>query len=74
VISPLFGAALAFVVFSLIRVLLLDRFASESIEHVFRYLQVLTACYMAFAHGSNDVANATGPIAAIMGYSGGVPF
>ncbi len=74
VISPLFGAALAFVVFSLIRFLLLDRFATGSIEHVFRYLQVLTACYMAFAHGSNDVANATGPIAAIMGYSGSVPF
>ncbi len=74
IVSPLFGAALAFATFMLIRFFLLDRFASESIEHIFRYLQVLTACYMAFAHGSNDVANATGPIAAIMGYSGQVPF
>ncbi len=74
IVSPLLGAALAFTTFMLIRFLLLDRFASESIEHVFRYLQVFTACYMAFAHGSNDVANATGPIAAIMGYSGQVPF
>ncbi len=74
IISPLLGAAIAFIVFMLIRFILLNRFASESIEHVFRYLQVLTASYMAFAHGSNDVANATGPIAAIMGYSGEVPF
>ncbi len=74
IVSPLMGAAIAFVVFMLIRVILFSRYTSAGIEHVFRYLQVLTACYMAFAHGSNDVANATGPIAAIMGYSGEVPF
>ncbi len=74
IVSPLMGALLAFVVFMLIRYMLLERFASERVEHVFRYLQVITACYMAFAHGSNDVANATGPIAAILGYSGEVPF
>ncbi len=34
-------------------------------EYLFGFLQVLTACYVAFAHGSNDVANAVGPIAAI---------
>jgi inorganic phosphate transporter, PiT family len=36
------------------------------IEHIFKYLQILTACYVAFAHGSNDVANAVGPFAAIV--------
>jgi PiT family inorganic phosphate transporter len=34
-------------------------------EDVFRKLQIFTACYVAFAHGANDVANAVGPIAAI---------
>ncbi len=34
-------------------------------EEVFRVLQILTACYVAFAHGANDVANAIGPLAGI---------
>ena len=37
----------------------------EKVECVFGYLQIMTACYVAFAHGSNDVANAVGPMAAI---------
>ena len=41
-----------------------DRFAS--VERVFAVLMVFTACSMAFAHGSNDVANAVGPLAAIV--------
>ena len=40
-----------------------DRFAS--VERVFGVLMVFTACSMAFAHGSNDVANAVGPLAAV---------
>ena len=38
----------------------------NSIEHVFIYLQIITACFVAFAHGSNDVANAIGPLAAVI--------
>lgn len=35
------------------------------IETAFGILMIVTACAMAFAHGSNDVANAIGPLAAI---------
>lgn len=32
---------------------------------------VVTACAMAFAHGSNDVANAVGPVAAVVSIANG---
>ncbi|WP_395374107.1 inorganic phosphate transporter [Marinicella sp. W31] len=37
-----------------------------TVEKVFAVLMVVTASGMAFAHGSNDVANAVGPLAAIV--------
>ncbi|MDK9559809.1 anion permease [Gallibacterium anatis] len=37
-----------------------------AVEKVFRILMLLTACSMAFAHGSNDVANAIGPLSAVV--------
>ncbi|MEH6389758.1 inorganic phosphate transporter [Pseudomonas profundi] len=42
-------------------------FYFASVERVFAVLMIFTACAMAFAHGSNDVANAVGPLAAIVG-------
>ncbi len=39
----------------------------DNLEKVFGVLMVFTACSMAFAHGSNDVANAIGPLAAVVG-------
>jgi PiT family inorganic phosphate transporter len=37
-----------------------------STEYIFKFLQVITAFYVAFAHGANDVANAVGPLAAVV--------
>ena len=49
-------------------------FHFSSVEKVFGVLMMFTACAMAFAHGSNDVANAVGPLAAVVAVveSGGV--
>jgi len=41
-------------------------FHFTSVEKVFGVLMMFTACAMAFAHGSNDVANAVGPLAAVV--------
>lgn len=39
----------------------------HGVEKIFVSLQILSACLVAFAHGANDVANAIGPAAAIIG-------
>ncbi|MCP4324875.1 MAG: inorganic phosphate transporter [Psychromonas sp.] len=41
-----------------------------NVEKIFAVLMVVTACAMAFAHGSNDVANAIGPLAAVVSIVG----
>jgi PiT family inorganic phosphate transporter len=41
-------------------------FHYAGVERVFAPLCVFTACSMAFAHGSNDVANGIGPLAAVI--------
>ena len=48
-------------------------FHFSSVEKVFGVMMIFTACSMAFAHGSNDVANAVGPLAAVVSvvHSGG---
>lgn len=44
------------------------------VEKLFCYLQVISASYIAFAHGSNDVANAVGPLAGIVSLFEGTVF
>lgn len=41
-----------------------------SVEKVFTPMMLFTACSMAFAHGSNDVANGIGPLAAVISIVG----
>lgn len=71
VISASVGVIAAGIAFALIRrrklengKTILARF--KQTEPVFAVLQVITACYMAFAHGANDVANSIGPLAAVV--------
>jgi PiT family inorganic phosphate transporter len=45
-------------------------FHYASVERMFAILQIASACSVAFAHGSNDVANAIGPVASVLSILG----
>jgi len=67
-----FGLVIMFMSMVSVRKIKLDPAADKdfqfaNVERVFGVLMVVTACAMAFAHGSNDVANAIGPVAAVIG-------
>jgi PiT family inorganic phosphate transporter len=73
--SILYSIACGIVVATLGKILLnriqprpIERFGNrfDNVERVFAVLMLFTACAMAFAHGSNDVANAVGPLAAVV--------
>ncbi len=72
VISPLVGAIGAFLIYTfLVKRLILRRTENiKKVEGVFGYLQVATAMYVGFAFGSNDVANAIGPVYMMLNYRG----
>ncbi len=71
----LYATAFGFIV-ALIGKFLLERIKADpeadrynrfgSVERIFAVLMIFTACAMAFAHGSNDVANAVGPLATVV--------
>ncbi|HET7275778.1 MAG TPA: anion permease, partial [Longimicrobiaceae bacterium] len=70
--TSLFGGVLA----ALITSWILRRRTQEQpnpyvyVERVFGWLQIITAIFVAFAHGANDVANAIGPLAAVVNIIG----
>jgi len=70
VAAIIFGLFLAGIGWYLINQIKVDSTADKdfhfaSVEKVFTPMMIFTACAMAFAHGSNDVANGIGPLAAV---------
>jgi PiT family inorganic phosphate transporter len=71
VVAFIFGLILAAIGWYLISKIKVDESADRdfhfaSVEKVFTPMMIFTACAMAFAHGSNDVANGIGPLAAVV--------
>jgi PiT family inorganic phosphate transporter len=71
VVAVIFGVVLAGIGWALINRVKIDPGADRdfhfaSVEKVFTPMMIFTACAMAFAHGSNDVANGIGPLAAVV--------
>jgi PiT family inorganic phosphate transporter len=70
-VAVIFGLLTAFLGWLLIRKIEVDKKADKnfhfaSVEKVFTPMMLFTASAMAFAHGSNDVANGIGPVAAVV--------
>jgi len=71
VVAIVFGVFVAIVGWFMINRVKVDPGADRdfhfaSVEKVFAPMMIFTACAMAFAHGSNDVANGIGPLAAVV--------
>ena len=64
-VALLIGSIASVVLWAVIRRYEFKEEGYGGVERVFIWLQIITACYVAFAHGANDVANAVGPMAAI---------
>ena len=66
IISSIIAAGCGIVGFLIIRkITLKSKEGYNEVEEIFRKLQIMTSCYVALAHGANDVANAIGPMATI---------
>ncbi len=71
-VAAIIGLIVAAIGWALISRVKVDEAADQehhfaSVEKVFVPMMLFTACGMAFAHGSNDVANGVGPLAAVYG-------
>jgi PiT family inorganic phosphate transporter len=66
VISSIVAAGTGIIGYLVIRrIQLKSKEGYDEVEEIFRKLQIMTSCYVALAHGANDVANAIGPMATI---------
>jgi len=71
IVATVFGVVIALIGKWMINRVKVDEKADRnfhfaSVERVFTPMMIFTACAMAFAHGSNDVANGIGPMAAVI--------
>ena len=71
IVATVIGLIVAFVGRLMINRISVDSAADKdfhyaSVEKAFVHMMIFTACAMAFAHGSNDVANGIGPLAAVL--------
>ncbi len=68
--SVILGLCVAYVFYSMLKRIANERHDREKVlaltEKIFARMQFVTACFLAFAHGSNDVANAIGPASAVI--------
>ncbi len=70
IISPVAGGTVAFLLFVMIRRLLERMNEPLRADRHLRFLEVVASCWVIFALGSNDVANAIGPLSAALGAMG----
>ena len=72
IFSPVLSGLVSYGLFSVTQVLVRrtavvgEGIVDPPLEKMFVYFQIATACMVAFAHGANDVANAIGPVAAVL--------
>jgi phosphate/sulfate permease len=64
-IALLLGAFASLALYLLLRNYEFKESGYAGVEQIFVWLQIITACYVAFAHGANDRSNAIGPMAAV---------
>jgi PiT family inorganic phosphate transporter len=64
-VIPGLVTVLSYFISSMVLRYFVQRSKFRNAEEIFRYLQVMTSCYVAFGNGANDVANAMGPLAGI---------
>jgi len=67
IVAFIIGCTASLILWSVLRKYDFDkqREGFQGVEKIFVWLQIITAAYVAFAHGANDMSNAIGPMAAV---------
>ncbi len=67
ILAAIIGAIASLVLYLVLRRIDIteEKRGFRGVERIFVWLQIITAAYVAFAHGANDRSNAIGPMAAV---------